>query len=116
MAKNQDAYTLSQAIKRYGKDFSVERNILNDFNEPAGKIPVGSFRGLYHVSTGYLDISLTDAAKISTRKYPQILLLYTKEIQKEDIITLEGREYLVTGVDDVGGLHLCTELSLKEGN
>ena len=59
MGKNQAVYTLSQAIRRYGQDFSVARNKLNAFKEPIGKEPVGSFRGLSHVSSSYLDINLT---------------------------------------------------------
>ena len=76
MGQIQDAYTLSQAIKYHGREFTVTRPTLNKFKEPAGEEPVGSFRGLFHVSSGYLDISLTEAAKVSTRKQPQLLLLY----------------------------------------
>ena len=114
MGQMQDAYTLSQAIQYHGREFIVTRPTRNEFKEPAGEEPVGSFRGLFHVSTGYLDISLTEGTKLSTRKHPQLLLLYTEDIQQEDNIILEGRKYTVTGVDDVGGLHLCTELSMKE--
>lgn len=114
MGQIQDAYTLSQAIKYHGREFTVTRPIQNEFKEPAGEKPVGSFRGLFHVSTGYLDISLTQAAKISTRKQPQLLLLYTDKIQQEDRVLLNGKLYTVTGVDDVGNRQLCTELSLRE--
>lgn len=114
MGMVQSAYTLSQAIKRHGKDFEVFRNTYNDFREPVGKEPVGSFRGLFHTSSGYLDITVTEAAKVSTRKQPMILLLYTDKIHKEDLVDLEGRRYIVTGVNDTGNLHLCTDLSLRE--
>lgn len=114
MGTKQDAYTLSQAIKRYGLGFDVTRPKLNEFKEPVGGTLVGSFRGLFHTSTGFLDISLAEAGKIASRKYPQLLTLYTDKIQKEDIVDLEGRKYTVTGVDDIGGLHLCTDLSLRE--
>lgn len=114
MCAKQDAYTLSQAIKRYGLDFDVTRSKPNEFKEPIGEEPVGSFRGLFHTSAGFLDISLAEAGKIASRKYPQLLILYTDKIQKEDTVNLENREYAVTGVDDVGGLHLCTDLSLRE--
>lgn len=114
MGRIQDAYTLSQAIKYHGKEFSVKRPVLNKFKEPAGEEPVGSFRGLFHASSGYLDISLTEAAKVSTRRQPQLLLLYTNKIHKEDRVILGGKTYTVTGVDDVGNRQLCTELSLRE--
>ena len=114
MGKNQAVYTLSQAIRRYGQDFSVARNKLNAFKEPIGKEPVGSFRGLYHVSSSYLDINLTEAAKISTQKRPRLLLLYTDKIKKEDVVQMDGQKYTVTGVDDVGNLHLCIDLPLRE--
>lgn len=114
MDKNQSAYTLSQAIKRHGQIFSVARNKLNEFKEPIGEDLVGSFCGLYHVFSGYLDINLTEAAKISTQKHPKLLLLYTDKIWKEDAVLLDNQKYTVTGVDDVGNLHLCTDLSLRE--
>ena len=114
MGMIQSAYTLSQAIKRHGKDFKVYRNKRNEFREPIGEEPVGSFRGLFHPSSGYLDITVTEAAKISTRKQPMLLLLHTDKIHKEDIVELEGRRYIVTGVNDTGNLHLCTDLSLRE--
>ena len=41
-------------------------------------------------------------------------LLHTDKIHKEDIVELEGRRYIVTGVNDTGNLHLCTDLSLRE--
>lgn len=114
MGQIQDAYTLAQAIKYHGREFTVTRPTLNKFKEPAGEEPVGSFRGLFHISTGYLDISLTQAAKISTRKQPQLLLLYTDKICQEDRVALNGKMYTVTGVDDVGNRQLCTDLSLRE--
>ena len=114
MGKVQEAYTLSQAIQRHGRDFTVTRTKQNEFKEPAGEEPVGSFRGLFHVSTRYLDISLTEAAKVSTRRQPQLMLLYTDKIHKEDRVELNGKTYTVTGVDDVGNRQLCTELSLRE--
>lgn len=114
MGKNRAVYTLSQAIKRHGHPFSVTRNKLDEFKEPIGEEPVGSFCGLYHVSSGFLDINLTEAAKISTQKRPRMLLLYTDKIQKEDVVQIDNQKYTVTGVDDVGNLHLCTDLSLRE--
>lgn len=114
MGQIQDAYTLSQAIKYHGREFTVTRPTLNQFKEPAGEEPVGSFRGLFHVSSGYLDISLTEATRVSTRKQPQLLLLYTDKIHREDRVELNGKTYTVTGVDDVGNRQLCTELSLRE--
>ena len=77
MGKAQDVYTLSQAIQRHGRDFTVARVKLNEFKEPAGEEPVGSFRGLFHVSTGFLAINLAEAGRVSSRQYPQFLLLYT---------------------------------------
>ena len=81
MGMVQSAYTLSQAIKRHGKDFRVYRNKRNEFREPIGEEPVGFFRGLFHISAGYLDITVTEAAKISTRKQPMLLLLHTDKME-----------------------------------
>lgn len=114
MGKTQDAYTLSQAIKYHGQEFAVTRPTMNEFKEPAGEEPVGSFRGLFHVSTGYLDTSLAEAAKVSTYKKPRMMILYTDKIRQEDRVALNGKMYTVTGVDDVGNRKLCTEISLRE--
>lgn len=109
-----DAYTLTQAIRRAGVDVEVTRPAKNEFGEPAGETLVGTLRGLWHTSSGFLDVTLQDGAKLYDRKYPMLLVAYTDAVQPEDIITRAGHRYNVTGVDDVGGLRLCVDISLRE--
>ncbi|ARP49983.1 MULTISPECIES: hypothetical protein [Caproicibacterium] len=110
----QNAYTLTQAIKHWGKDFTVTRFGTNEYGEPIGNIPVGSFRGLFHTSSRYLNITLQESAAVSTAKELRLLTLSTDKVQQGDTVTLDNRKYSVTGTDDVGGLHLCTDISLQE--
>ena len=79
-----------------------------------GKNRWALFAGCSTFPPGIWTFPLTEAAKVSTRRQPQLLLLYTDKIHKEDRVILGGKTYTVTGVDDVGNRQLCTELSLRE--
>lgn len=114
MAYINQAYNLNRAIERNGKVAEILRAGENEFHEPTAPATVCKLRGLYHTSNKFVDIKTGEAARIETRRYPKLLILYTEIIKPDDTVKCSGKVYTVTGVEDVGGLHICTDLSLKE--
>ncbi len=108
-------HTLQRMIQRHGVDFKVLRDGKNEFGEPSGEREICSLRGLFHASNGFLAITFADKGQVSTEKKPRLLILHYKDLQKNDLIVLEdGSSYRITGLDDLGNLHLCLDLSLGE--
>ena len=69
--------------------------------------------GLFHEANGFLNVSLVEAGKVRTQKEPKLLIRYTKDVNKNDKVTVDGATYKVIGIDDLGNLHLCLDLSLE---
>ncbi|MCD2492735.1 hypothetical protein LQE92_08850 [Lacrimispora sp. NSJ-141] len=106
-------HQLKQAIKCRGMDCSFIRQGENEFHEPVGEVEVLSCRGLFHEANGFLNVSLIESGKVYTKKESKLLVLYHAELQKEDTVLIEGVRYKVIGIDDLGNLHLCLDLSLE---
>lgn len=106
-------HLLQQAVRHRGQDFVITRQGENEFHEPEREKEVLQCPGLFHEANGYLGVSLVDAGKIYTQKEPKILIMYTGGILKGDMITDGRRNFKITGIDDLGNLHLCLDLSLE---
>lgn len=92
------------AFSRIGKDY---------FGEDTKEEEVCNCKGLYHESNGYLSITLKEAGKVSTEKQPKLLVLYTTDLKNGDTVAINGSKYKVIGIDDLGNLRLCLDLSLE---
>lgn len=110
----QALHMLAQALKYHGKNGVITRYGQNAFGEPGEEREICRCRGLYHASSGFLDITLAESGQISTRKKPMCLVLYNAEVKKNDRLQLGGKKYRVTGIGDPGEWHLCLDLSLEE--
>lgn len=112
---SQQVYQLRRAIERAGRTLTVTRPLKNEFKEPGkdSEIVVCG-RGLFHTSAKFLDISYSVAGQAFTRKHPQVLMLYTDKIHKHDVVNIDSvGVFEVTGIENLGGLNLCIDLSLE---
>ncbi len=109
-----NAHTLSRAINQHGRDAVLLRAKADHYGTVAEPEKVANLRGLYHADHSYLVIETQEAGKVPQRVKPMFMIPYTDAVRLEDLIELDGHTYKVTGVDDPGGLHLCTDLSLEE--
>lgn len=107
------AHKICRALERYGQHCSFSREIENKFHEKAWEEGWLKCRGLFHESNGFLNVSLVEAGKVRTQKEPKLLVRYTKDINKNDKVAVDGAAYKVIGIDDLGNLHLCHDLSLE---
>ena len=107
------SYQLKRALEKSGKDCRFYRTVENEFHEATGEQNVYTCRGLFHEANGYLNVSITEAGKLHTKKEPKLLILFTKDIRKGDFVDMDSSRFEVTGVDDLGCMHLCLDLSLE---
>ena len=106
---------ITQAIKQHGVDFKATRDVEDIFKESIWEQEIGALRGLFHTSSSFLTISYQDKGQVFTEKKPKLLILYTDKLRVNDKICIsDGRDYSIAGIEDLGGLHLCLDLSLKE--
>lgn len=106
-------HQICRALERQGQQCSFSREIENKFHEKAWEEGWLKCRGLFHEANGFLNVSLVDAGKIRTQKEPKLLVRYTKDISKNDKVAVGEAVYKVIGIDDLGNLHLCLDLSLE---
>lgn len=106
-------HQIKQLIERRGLDCIFLRQGENEFHEPSGDMEILTCKGLFHETNGYLRVSMTESGKIYTQKEPKVLILYSGEVLKGDLVIANGIKFKVTGIDDLGNLHLCLDLSLE---
>ena len=99
----QQAYTLSQAIERYGKSAELWRPGKGQYGSPG-----------FHTSSGYLNVTIQEAGKLSDSKQPMFLIMRSEYPKKSDTLKISGHTFTVNTVDDVGMLGVCMDLSLTE--
>lgn len=108
-------HSVSLAIRRYGKPCSILRKQKDEYGKPIGENTILSCFGLFHETSGFLTLSLSDQGQIPPLRQPQLLILYPEQPLKEkDLVIFEKRRFEVTGIHDPGSLHICLDLSLKE--
>lgn len=106
-------HVLERLIELRGLDAELSREQKNEFQEPGTPEKIGDLRGLFHEANGYLGINIAESGKIYTAKQPMFLIPYTDNVRKQDLIAVSGRNFRVTGLDDLGNLHLFLDISLE---
>lgn len=108
-------HSVSQAIRRHGKPCSFLRRQKDEYGKPIGEDTVLLCTGLFHETSGFLTLNLSDQGQIPPPRQPKLLILYPEQSLKEkDLVIFEKRRFEVTGIYDPGSLHICLDLSLKE--
>lgn len=106
-------YKIKRVIELHGKNCVFSRNTENEFHEPQGEALTIEVRGLFHEENGYLNVTIGEAGKTYSKKEPKLLILFRDNLVKGDFVTLDCGRYQITGIDDLGNLHLCLDLSLE---
>lgn len=113
-----EEYKLSRELRRSGKPYEFSRHKLNEYGEPLPeKTIIGGLVGLYHESTSYIYLSVSNATQSQTKKVPQILCLYgavsALGIKANDKVVVNGKEHRVTGIDNVQEWNIIADISLE---
>lgn len=107
-------HLIRRAFELNGQDIKIYREKENKYHESGVPEFIGSSRGLFHEANNFLGAAITEKGKVYAEKKSMFLILYDDKLQKADIIAIGRREFRVTGVDDLGNLHLLLDLSLEE--
>ena len=115
MNLSHQLHAICQVLKVRGQNCVFSRQGENEFHEPLGDEEVLKCKGLYHTSNqlNYLSSSIEESGKVYTDKRPKLLVLFDNRVQNEDTVSIGSSKYKVSGIDDLGDLHLCLDLSLE---
>lgn len=113
MAFELQMHQICRVLERHGQQCSFSREVENKFHEKAWEEGWLKCRGIFHEANGFLNVSLVEAGKVRTQKEPKLLIRFTKDVHKNDKVTVVDSAYKVIGIDDLGNLHLCLDLSLE---
>lgn len=109
----QNLYVVKKQIARYGQECEFKRAGKNEFGESLGEYEIAhACKGLFHVSGGHLQVSIEDKGLVQSRKTPMVLILYTDAIHIDNIVSINGTDYRVTGILDLGNEHVLLDVSL----
>ena len=106
---------LARLVRVQGVEYTFQRNILNDFKEPTGTASSTVIKGVFHQTTTHLTVIEGDAASVQTKPNPFILALYTdaKDVRQNDWVMINGRKYVVTGVNDICNWNIAIDICLE---
>lgn len=113
MGMIHQVYAFKRLLETKGIECIFWRTGKNEFGEPDGVQEVLRCKGLYHESGGYLNITLTDAGKVSANKQPMALVFFTDAVKAGDTLSMNNAKYTVTGTDNLGNMNLCLDVSLE---
>jgi len=116
MNKAFEAYKIAREIKRSGGFYTFFRYVLNDFDEPTDETKdVATISGLYHEQNSNIEITTGDTTQIRTTKIPMILCLYedVSDLQIGDVVTINGKNYKLTGIVNVQEWSIVGDISLE---
>lgn len=110
---------VARTINTLGDSYEFFRYKLDEFKEPTDEADsIAVVKGVYrNTSAGYISVTGTEAASVHSKTVPMILVLWddnVKQIQQRDFVVINGKELLVTGVDNINGWNLFAEISLEE--
>ena len=113
-----EAYKIKRELKRSGIDYEFKRKEKNDFGEPTGDLEVfGSLKGIYHEQNSNVQVTTGDTTQVRTKKIPMILCLYEDTARLAlvvgDTVTINAKTFKVTGVVNIQGWNLISDISLE---
>lgn len=114
---------LSRAIRVYGTKYRFMRANLDSFDEPTDEnVLVLDVNGIYHEQTSYISLTASDAGIVPKKITPYIDVLASDlmdengkyKVQQEDSVTINSKEYKVTGINNLSNLNILCEICLEE--
>ena len=106
---------VKRLIISQGQEFSFNRPGKNEFGEPTGTAETVKIKGVYHESIGYVTRTSSEGSRVRSKPSPMILALWDdgSKVKLNDSLLLQGKEYKVVGVKDVGESKVVADISLE---
>lgn len=110
-----ELHKVKREICVHGKQFTIYRDINDKYGEKEGTKELGTMRGLFHTSKGYISESVTDGTLTHRKGQPKMLTLFedVKGIKQKDYILLNGKRYDVIEVNNIEGMNIISDISLE---
>lgn len=111
-----EAYKIERELKRSGVDVSFMRKAKNAYGEDTDtSLLVCVAKCLYHVETGYLQVSTQEGAQTRFKRIPKLLCLKDDvlPVRMGDVVVYKGKTYSVCGVDDIQEWGIIADVSLE---
>lgn len=105
---------IQRQIDWNGQEFTFIHMGENPYHRPTEPEEI-TLKGVYHQSSSYEQKNSTDATIISSKPKPMILCLYEdgKDIQAQDTVSINGKDMIVSGVDNIQELNVALQISLE---
>lgn len=107
---------LKRALNSQGISYTFSRYAKNSYKEPTDTVSSSvTLKGIYHQTSGYIGVGITEAARVYTKPQPMLLTTYedAKSLYPEDKVLISGKTYKVTGVTDINNLGIIGDISLE---
>lgn len=113
-----EAYKIKRELKRSGIKYEFKRFKKNEFGEQTKELEgIGSLTGLYHEQSSGVNITVSEASQIRSKKTPMILCLYedtaSLALQVGDFVEINSRVFKVQGVVNVQEWNIVSDISLE---
>lgn len=112
----QHLYRIEKQIQWHGQPVVFSRKAVNQYGEHTGtSSTVLETEGLFHYSGGHLITNSQESGEIQAAKIPMVLIEYpaSVDILTDDLVTINGTTYAVTGLTDIGNEHQILDVSLR---
>lgn len=112
-----ELHKVKREIQIHGSVYEFRRDILNEYEEPTGESEkVAEIKGLFHQTKGYVSRKVSDATTTQTKGQPMIMAVFedVKSVQMNDKVVVSGKEYRVTGANDINNYGIVCDVSLEE--
>ena len=112
-----ELHKVKREIQIHGSVYEFQRYELNEYEEPTGESEkVAEIKGLFHQTKGYVSRKVSDATTTQAKGQPLIMAVCedVKGIQMNDKVIVSGKEYRVTGVNDINNYGIVCDVSLEE--
>lgn len=116
MILSYELHYIQREIKTHGEEYTFYRKRLDQYKQDTGETEeVATVRGLYHTEKGYVTETSGDYGKTRTRGNPKLLIMFDQigDIQKNDIVVVNGNVYNVVDLNNVAELNVVYDLSLE---
>jgi head-tail adaptor len=111
----QQKYNIQRRIDLLGRSCRFLRSGSNAYGEPTETTSVvHTCNGLFHSADNghHIEITLEDKGTTQTKKRPRLLIAYTDAVKLKDTVEVNGRTFVVTGLEDIGNEGAFLEISL----
>lgn len=110
-------HRLKVQLNMRGVEYTFSRQALDKFGQPLDDVQEEIIlKGIYHESNGYIQTTGSDATITRTKKSPMILCLFKdgNKIKQGDLISVNEKQYKVSGILNIQNYSIASDISLEE--